>query len=472
MNSKSEWGGFKLNRLSIEQSDYEKMKEVVDIEAANKAESETIKSLKLRVSNCDIKLKSSYRKRKAAVSSEPGPEEQSATTKAMPAKNNNSFTSLGAKPKKPRNTQGQSSVIPGTIVNARDCSRKGKTTRKVPMVVTTPSVLAWLESARKETDEIVTSTPTKNETKSDASQVLNSTENNGAEPLPECDASAIGAMSFGSNASSEDCFFNEACDVTDAKKELGSSENSTDGMLKSVCEASVDEISKFYEKNKVSALGNVVLGNLAPNLSSSVHLSSEAVKNEHYASSTVDDHGNLDMGLVATISPPRPPVATPKVVSLSDDTFLREAHASSALIWSRLVSKAEQNVLKLEGKRQLGSFKEAFEHAQALELSRRPYDNCLNSLEAMTVAGRKPVLVPDVARSDGDLGALVSGRPPVADVLPCVPVKLEAEKPMMDEFGQGSVPLPMILHPEASSSLATPADAPHSSSVIGCDDLD
>ena len=68
MNSKSEWGWFKLNRFSIEQSDYEKMKEVVDIEAANKAESETIKSLKLRVSNCDNNLKPSYRKRKAAVS--------------------------------------------------------------------------------------------------------------------------------------------------------------------------------------------------------------------------------------------------------------------------------------------------------------------------------------------------------------------------------------------------------------------
>ena len=105
-------------------------------------------------------------------------------------------------------------------------------------------------------------------------------------------------------------------------------------------------------------------------------------------------------------------------------------------------------------------------------MSKRPYDTCLNDLEAMTVAGRKPGFVFDVARSDAVLGAHASGTPPVADVLPCVPVKLALEKPMMDEFGQVSVPLPMILPPEASSSLATPADAPHSSSVIGCDDLD
>ena len=265
MNSKSEWGWFKLNRFSIEQSDYEKMKEVVDIEAANKAESETIKSLKLRVSNGNNNLKSSYRKRKAAVSPEPGPEQQSAATEAMSDKNT-SFSSLGAKPKKPRNTQGQSSVIPGTVLNTKSCSRKGKNPKKVPMVPNTPSVLAWLEGAKKQDQIVVTSTPTKSEAKGDAADVLNSTvnadvlnltENAEDEPLIECDASAIAAVSFGTNASSEDCFFNEACDMTDAKNMLGSTENSTDDLLESVCEASVDEISRFYEKNKVSALGNV-----------------------------------------------------------------------------------------------------------------------------------------------------------------------------------------------------------------------
>ena len=90
----------------------------------------------------------------------------------------------------------------------------------------------------------------------------------------------------------------------------------------------------------------------------------------------------------------------------------------------------------------------------------------------MTVAGRKPGLVLEVARSDAVHGANASGTPPVADGLSCVPVKLALEKPMMVEVGLVPVPLPMILPPEASSDLATPAQAAHPSSVIGCDDLD
>ena len=130
----------------------------------------------------------------------------------------------------------------------------------------------------------------------------------------------------------------------------------------------------------------------------------------------------------------------------------------------------EQNAKQGEARRQLGSFSKAFEHAKALELSRKPINSCIDGVMSMKVdetAGRKSKFVLEVARSDAVLCGNASDVLPSTDGLSCGSGKLDLEKPMMDEVGLKPVPLSVILHPEVNSSKATPAHADHSS-VIGC----
>ena len=74
MNSRSEWGSYKVARLSIDKSDWQKRKEVVDIELEDKSEGEAIEALKRKLINVNPnvinnKIRSISRKRPANIDS-------------------------------------------------------------------------------------------------------------------------------------------------------------------------------------------------------------------------------------------------------------------------------------------------------------------------------------------------------------------------------------------------------------------
>ena len=130
MNSKSEWGGFKLNRLAVEISEYERLKDIAADEAATKAEGETIESLKNRVQNLGTNVSSSCRKRKGTMVSVTGSDQGC------------SDAELGAKPKK-RTCVTTSTTEPAPVPANPRKSKKGMaaTTKKK-----NPSVAAWLKT--------------------------------------------------------------------------------------------------------------------------------------------------------------------------------------------------------------------------------------------------------------------------------------------------------------------------------------
>ena len=124
--------------------------------------------------------------------------------------------------------------------------------------------------------------------------------------LIECDASAITAVLF---TSSVEGHLNEACDITEAKDMLGSTGKA--------------EISQYYEENKVSALGSIVLPRTALSANLEVDLYSGVPMNEQCGPKTVQDCENEKLGSVAKIYPPRPSIALLEAGKLSEDVALR-----------------------------------------------------------------------------------------------------------------------------------------------------
>ena len=98
-----------------------------------------------------------------------------------------------------------------------------KRRKKEPIILTKPSVLKWLNGAKKSGLGAANSTPAKDsagvfdKVPDAVSNVLNSTKHPGPEPLLYCDVSAV---IFGTTTFSLGDHLNKAFDITDAKKIL------------------------------------------------------------------------------------------------------------------------------------------------------------------------------------------------------------------------------------------------------------
>ena len=142
VNSKAEWGGFQLSRLSIEKSDYEMTKELADVENAKTSEAVEIAALKARVDahNLVSNVLISSRKRKVEMSAA---KEQKVVTGA--AVNG----STGAVPKRKRvEAPGDSPANAISTGKGTWDPKKSKFTRKQanvkPKKPLPPNLVAWL----------------------------------------------------------------------------------------------------------------------------------------------------------------------------------------------------------------------------------------------------------------------------------------------------------------------------------------
>ena len=439
MNSKSEWGGFKLNRLTIDESDFEKIKGVTNREAETKAEAAIIKSLKDRVDNIvDFKSKSSCRKRKERMFPAADPARDG-------AKVNNCGDELGARPKK-RVCQGQQQKLPATPATS------GK--RRTVLTPKTPSVAQWLTTLQPPPSHLhKTSTPVR-DTSLDhksvlepAHGVMSSTQV--SELLTksmDCDVSTVREdFSFGSNRSSTEGHLNEAMDRSEACKSFENPDQTTKEILINACEKSKNAIDLYCGPNGE----NLEILVRAPVLDTRVNtLSSEAIRNEHLVPEAVKTMPYQNPGPVASFSTLLRPKLDAKMDAFSenmavpDDNFLREAREASASIWDNLVKKTKASKGNNTNVR---TFKEAFERAQ---LYKSPIDACSTHLENLCVGTRRPTYQPPGALAmelgqthekpllAADLGKDVGNSVLPPTLTPVLGQNCPATEPLMDEMGQ------------------------------------